>query len=141
LAAILPASIVGPGVARSQPSVTETRSAMEQAAEARVLLWGYFRLVDDGARIAEIRSQMERRLGELGIAARIGHCHWMGVVANGNASGNRAYGGACSVGIGGRPARSFLICSSTFGGITLVAPDGYGFDAEYIELFIRRACL
>ena len=97
-------------------------------------------MVDDAEERAAVAAEMQRRLQAMGIRARIGRCDWLGLVAQGTAMGNRSYGAACPLAIDGRVERPFLICSARYGGITLVEPDWYAFDPEYIELFIRRAC-
>jgi len=117
------------------------RTALQAAIESRVVSSGYFQLVTDVTEQRRERTRFQERLRAVGIPAALGVCHWMGLVPEGTARGNRSYGGACSVKIGSRSSQNFLICAASLGGITLVHPDAYAFDAEYIELFIRRTCL
>ena len=117
------------------------RAALRAAIESRVVGSGHFQLVTDVDERKQERTRYQERLRAIGIPATLGVCHWMGFVSEGTARGNRSYGGACRVKIGSRPAQDFLICAADLGGITLIHPDAYAVDSEYIELFIRRTCL
>lgn len=123
----------------------DTSSVKEREASAiqslQRLNGGYFQLVDDPAERANAKAAMQRRLHSIGIKAEIRECDWMGLVAQGTKDGNNSYGAACKVRINGQPERSLLICNADLGGLSLIEPDWYAWDASYIELFIRRACL
>jgi hypothetical protein len=114
------------------------RAAIEEAVRLLVLQPGYFQAVRDPHERTAVTEDMEHRLAELGIRAEIGECEWMGLVAQGTARGNRFYGAACRVRIGGQAERYLLLCSVLYGGITLAELDSFAYDSEY--LFIRRAC-
>jgi hypothetical protein len=145
-AAQAPAAAPTPGeVASAQESfrreAVERREAIDSAMSHRLLARGYFSLITDPAEQRSAARGFEKRLRSLGIPATVGKCDWMGLVAEGTAMGNRSYGGACRVKIGARPASDFLICEADLGGVTLVKPDSFAWDSEYIETFIRRTCI
>ncbi|HEX8062507.1 MAG TPA: hypothetical protein VF535_04760 [Allosphingosinicella sp.] len=119
----------------------EGREAIDSAIRHRLLARGDFSRITDAAEQRSAARRFEKRLRSLGIAASVGECRWMGLVAEGTATGNRSYGGACMVKIGARRASDFLICEADLGSVTLVKPDWFAWDSEYIETFIRRTCI
>lgn len=117
------------------------RAAIDAAIKHRLIGSGYFQMVADKARQRLVIAGFQERLHSLGIPATIGKCDWIGLVAEGVKGGNLSYGGACRVRIASQAPAEFLICDASLGGISLVKPEWYAFDADYIELFIRRTCL
>jgi hypothetical protein len=116
------------------------RRALEDAIRQRLLDSGYFQMVTGRAEQRSVVAGFERRLRSIGIQATIGKCDWMGLVAEGVKGGNLSYGAACRVRIASRSPADFLICEASLGGISLTKPDVYSWGADYIELYIRRAC-
>lgn len=116
------------------------RCAIDQAVANGLLGSGYFRIVHDRSESTRAVAGMMTRLRKLGIRATVGRCDWVGLVSQGTAHGNNSYGAACELRLAGQPERSFLICNSQYGGVTLVQPDVYASDRSFVENFIRRAC-
>ena len=116
------------------------RCAIDQAVANGVLGSGYFQIVHDKSESRRAVADMQKRLRKLGIKATVGRCDWVGLVSQGTAHGNNSYGAACNVSVDGQPQRSFLICNSQYGGVTLVQPDVFTSDRSFMETFIRRAC-
>jgi hypothetical protein len=126
---------------RAYPEAEPDRAAIDQAIKRQLIGSGYFQLVTDQGERRSVIAGFQKRLRSLGIPATVGECDWVGLVAQGFANSNDSYGAACRVRIGAKPASPFLICDASLGGISLVKPDWYAFDAQYIEIFIRRTCL
>jgi hypothetical protein len=140
----MPTSSAAPAAEAGKSPLQEPearRTALDAAIAGQLLGSGYFRLVTDKQEQASAAAGFENRLRSAGIPASVSDCHWIGLVAAGSARGNRSYGGACSVRMGTRRPSDFLICAADLGAVTLVQPSWFAWDAEYIELFIRRTCL
>jgi hypothetical protein len=117
------------------------RAAIDLAIKHRLIRSGYFRMVTDKPERRSVIAGFQKRLRSIGIRATVGNCHWIGLVADGFARANVSYGGACRVRIASGAAADFLICDASLGGISLIKPEWFAFDEDYIELFIRRTCL
>ena len=98
-------------------------------------------MVTDDPERRSVIAGFQKRLRSIGVRATVGKCDWIGLVAEGFARANVSYGGACRVRIALAPAADFLICDASLGGISLIKPEWFAFDEDYIELFIRRTCL
>ena len=130
---------------KSHSQVEAERKAERDAATAKMLDHyllhrGYFHHVTDAEEKQGAIAVIQRRLRETGIAATIEGCDPMGLIATGTARGSRAYGGACTIRIAGRPARTFLVCDDDLGGVSLVAPDALSLAEEDVEIHLRRIC-
>ena len=144
-AALPPAPPSAADVANSKATLRReaeaTRAAIDAAVQQRLLGSGLFRLVTDKRERRRASARFQKHLRSIGIPAAVGECQWIGLVAEGVKDGNLSYGGACRVRIASRPPADFLICEASLGGLSLVKPEWFASDSEYIELFIRRACL
>ena len=116
------------------------RCAIEEAVANGLLGSGYFRMVDDKSEASRALAAMKERLHTLGIRVTFGRCDWVGLVSQGTAHGNNAYGAACKLTVERQAPRWFLICNSRYGGVTLAQPDVFAMDRSFVEIFIRRAC-
>jgi hypothetical protein len=127
---------------RSLPGeAAANRAVFDKAIERRFLESGAFRIVTDKAERRLVAAGFQKRLRSIGVPATVAKCEWIGLVAEGVKNGNVSYGGACRLRIASRPPADFLICEASLGGISLIKPDWFSSDADYIQLFIRRTCL
>jgi hypothetical protein len=119
----------------------EQRTAIDAAIKHDLLGGGYFRLVTDKREQRSVVAGLQKRLRSIGIPASVGKCDWIGLVAQGFKDGNLSYGAACRVRIASQAPADFLICDASLGGVSLVAPDLFFSEPDYIEILIRRTCL
>jgi hypothetical protein len=138
-------STASPQVAEAKAHLRQeaeaNRAAIEQAIKHRLIGSGYFQMVSDKAEERLVIAGLQKRLRSLGIPATLGKCDWIGLVAEGVKGGNLSYGAACRVRIAANAPADFLICDASLGGLSLIKPEWHAFDADYVELFIRRTCL
>ena len=141
IAVLLLALAAAPPPDRAYPEAEPNPAAIDQAIRHQLIGSGYFQLVTDRGERRSVIAGFQKRLRSLGIPATVGKCDWVGLVAQGFGNANVSYGAACRVRMGAKPASDFLICDANLGGISVIKPDWYASDAQYIEVFIRRTCL
>ena len=141
IAAFLLALAAAPPSDRAYPETEPDQASIDAAIKHELLGSGYFQVVTDRTEQRMVIAGFQKRLRSLGIRATVGKCDWMGLVAQGFVNSNLSYGAACRVRVAGKPATHFLLCDASLGGFSLIKPDTYAFDAQYIEIFIRRTCL
>ena len=127
--------------ARLRHEVEANHAGIDLAIKHHLIEGGYFRVVTDKVEQRSVIAGFQKRLRSIGIPAAVGKCHWIGLVAEGVKDGNFSYAGACRVRIASQPPSDFLICDASLGGMSLIKPDWYASDGDYVELFIRRTCL
>jgi hypothetical protein len=126
---------------RESAKKSERQNAVQKMVDLYLLRPGYFQVVRDKEEQGEEILKMEKALRGLGIAAAIEGCSWMGVLANGNASGSYHYGAICKLRIADKPQETFIVCNEKYGGTTISKPDAFGMSDEDLELIMRRLCL
>ncbi|HEX9955304.1 MAG TPA: hypothetical protein VGB48_08850 [Allosphingosinicella sp.] len=141
----LPGALLLAGCSQAVPQENASRPSERQAAVQKMqdlylLRRGYFSAVPPEERPERI-AHVQQGLRALGIPATIQGCAWMGVIANGNASGAYAFGGICKVRIADKAADTFIVCHDRIGGTALVHPDSIGMSDEDGELLLRRVCV
>jgi hypothetical protein len=119
----------------------DRRNAAQKSVDLGLLGSGFFQVVRDKEEQAEEILKMEKAFRGMGIAAAIKDCSWMGVLADGNASGSYYYGAVCKVRIGDKPPETFILCNEKYAGTTISKPDGFGASDDDLELIMRRLCL
>ncbi|HEY0150010.1 MAG TPA: hypothetical protein VGB70_13540 [Allosphingosinicella sp.] len=125
------------------PAAPENSTAATErdgVQDPRHLRSGYFRIVPPDERPERI-AHVQQGLRALGVPATVQSCDWMGVIANGNASGAYAFGGICKVAIADKPAETFLVCHDRIGGTSLAKPGNVGISDGEGELLLRRICV
>ena len=101
---------------------------------------GYAQPVTQPVIQAKAQTLFVKALLDAGLPAHVQSCRLIEQVAVGVRNSDTAYGGACRIAFGNRPAREFVICTSDISGGLDLYEDSFINTPVWMEAFVRKNC-
>ena len=101
---------------------------------------GYAQPVTQSIIQAKAQALFGKALIGAGLPAHVQSCRLIEQVAVGVRNSDTAYGGACRIAFGNRPAREFVLCTSDMSGGLDLYENSFVNTPEWMEAFVRKNC-
>ena len=101
---------------------------------------GYAQTVTQPGIQAKVQALFGKALLDAGLPAYVQSCRLIEQVAVGVRNSDTAYGGACRIAFGNRPAREFVLCTSDMSGGLDLYENSFIDTPEWMETFVRKNC-